>query len=147
MQNREVQKEYCIYIKNGLGSPYIISPYSSFSEALSALNIMVDYEEELNHFYYVDNDFFNNRYPASMYGKYFCIQERTVSKWSKYESFISNKNQKNKKDNIIFFKQKLKWKRCWNYKFINVLEMGRVLSSLFSVNTTLHKIKVLCKKR
>ena len=48
----------------------------------------------------------------------------------------------NKNDNIIFFKQKLKWKRYWKYKYTKVLEMGRVLNSLFSVNITLHKIKV-----
>ena len=115
MEKREVKKEYCIYIKNGLGKPYVVSPYSSFSEALVALNVMVDYEEELNHFYYVDNDFFNNRYPPNMYGKYFCIQERTVTKWSKYESIVANKKQKNSSDNILFFKKN------WFGGVVNVL--------------------------
>lgn len=41
-----------------------------------------------------------------MYGKYFCILERNVTEWEKYES-LSAKNSKDKNGKIIMFRQKI----------------------------------------
>ena len=41
-----------------------------------------------------------------MYRKYFCILERTVTEWEKYES-LSAKNSKDKNEKIIMFRQKI----------------------------------------
>ena len=43
-------------------------------------------------FYYVDNDFFNNKYPYTLNGDYYCIKQRQVSEWVSYSKFnIYNK--------------------------------------------------------
>ena len=75
MDKNKREKEFCIYIRNGRGSPYNISPYHNFEDALVALNNMVSLEIERGRFFYVDNDFYDNKYPPNMYGKYFCIGE------------------------------------------------------------------------
>ena len=44
-----------------------------------------------------------------MYGKYFCIMERNVTQWEKYESVSAkSKNLKNNQCKILMFRQKIK---------------------------------------
>jgi len=81
----------------GVGTPYTIGTYNSFGEAFIALNNMLGLEQERGRFYYVDNDFYNNKYPPNMYGKYFCIMERNVTE----------KDSKDKNNKIIMFRQKI----------------------------------------
>ena len=106
MDKEKLKKEFCIYIKNGRGTPYTIGTYNSFREAFIALNNMLGLEQERGRFYYVDNDFYNNKYPPNMYGKYFCIMERNVTEWITYESLVA-KDSKDKNNKIIMFRQKI----------------------------------------
>ena len=102
MDKNKREKEFCIYIRNGRGSPYNISPYHNFEDALVALNKMVSVEIERGRFFYVDNDFYNNQYPPNMYGKY-------LTQWKKYESVSAkSKNLKNNQCKILMFRQKIK---------------------------------------
>ena len=83
--------------------------YHNFEDALVALNNMVILEIERGRFFYVDNDFYDNKYPPNMYGKYFCIMERNVTQWEKYESVSAkSKNSKNNQCKILMFRQKIK---------------------------------------
>ena len=70
---------------------------------------MLGLEEERNRFYYVDNDFWDNKYPPNMYGKYFCIMERAVGEWKKNETQIASTKSKNNSKNgkIIMFRQRI----------------------------------------
>ena len=106
MDKEKLKKEFCIYIKNGRGTPYTIGTYNSFREAFIALNNMLGLEQERGRFYYVDNDFYNNKYPPNMYGKYFSILERNVTEWKTYES-LAEKDSKDKNNKIIMFRQKI----------------------------------------
>ena len=106
MDKEKLKKEFCIYIKNGRGSPYTIGTYNSFREAFIALNNMLGLEQERNRFYYVDNDFYDNKYPPNMFGKYFCIMERNVTEWIKHET-LASQSSKDKDNKIIMFRQKI----------------------------------------
>lgn len=96
-------KEYCIYnVWNG-GTPFVIDIFNNLTLAKIKLQEMVDLEEERNRPYYVDNDFFVNKYPPILKGKYFCIKEREVSDWKKLEE----NNQTLNYDNCVYFKDLL----------------------------------------
>jgi len=56
-------------------------------------------EEERKRPYFVDNDFFHNKYVMVGKLKYFCIKERDVSEWNTYSERESKKVNSNK---IIF---------------------------------------------
>lgn len=84
-------KEYCILIKNKNGFPYILDTFDNIDTAKLKLIDMISLEEERSRFYFVDNDFFNNKYPFNCNGKYFCIKEREISTWQNY-------TERNKKD-------------------------------------------------
>ena len=109
MEKENCKKEFCIYIKNGRGTPYIQASYRTFQDAFIALNNMIGLEEERNRFYYVDNDFFDNKYPPNMYGKYFSILERVVGEWKKYEHQNTSSKSKTKRENgkILMFRQRI----------------------------------------
>lgn len=77
-------KEYCIYVRNGSAKPYYLKSFESFLEASRALTEIITLEEERQRPYYVDNDFFDNKYNNISNLKYLCIKEREVSEWSKY---------------------------------------------------------------
>lgn len=89
-------KEYTIYIRNGFASPYITRIYKSFDEALKHLYTILSVEEDRSRPYYVDNNFFNNKYNQSEKIKYYCIKCRDVSDWEKYSenNFIKSKSKK-----------------------------------------------------
>ena len=65
---------------------------------------MIQLEEERHRTYYVDNDFFENKYSLGSQEKYFSIIERTVSVWEKYAEDKNNiKNKTSDKNKILAF--------------------------------------------
>lgn len=93
-------KEYCIYVKQGNARPYIVSSYKNLDSAKLALYNMIAFEEKYQRPYYVDNDFFENRYNHIARLRYFCIYEREVSEWTKSSE---NDRYKNKENKIVYF--------------------------------------------
>ena len=93
-------KEYCIYVCKGRCSPYIVSSYNSIYEAKEALYNMLDYYKTRKKLFFVDNDFYNNIFSNYVSGDYYCIKEREVTEWIKYEEYKSNQ----KCNKIINFK-------------------------------------------
>lgn len=92
-------KEYRVYRQNNGGTPFCLRTLQTLSEAKRYIYNCIANYEELHYFYYVDNDFFDNKYSIGLKGLfYFQIQERDVSAWS-----ITNE-KKDLKNNIIYFK-------------------------------------------
>ncbi len=86
--------EYSILIKNGNCQPYILQTYNNIESAKAALYNIVTLEEDRGRFFYVDNDFFYNKYPLGN-GKYICIKEREVSNWENYSEYKRKSKSKN----------------------------------------------------
>lgn len=94
-------KEYAILIKQGTGNSYILGTYPDISSAKRAIINLANYEEEKNKMYFVDNDFFDNKYSYIGNGlKYMCIKEREVTDWIKYNECNDDK----KFSNIFYLK-------------------------------------------
>lgn len=93
-------KEYGIYTICKSGTPYMIHIYNNITDTKLKLYDMISLEEERGRPYFVDNDFFNNKYAYCSDLKYFCIKEREVSEFKKYSEEKSNKKENNK---IIYF--------------------------------------------
>ena len=91
-------KEYCIYCRYNGGTPFILRTYNTFEAARIKLMEMIDLEEERNRPYFVENNFFKNKYNVNIRGKYFVIKEREVSGWIVCDENINMKN-----NNIIYF--------------------------------------------
>lgn len=94
-------KEYGIYIRCNGGTPYMIHIYDNLYSAKTKLYEMVNLEEERERPYFVDNDFFENKYNLAVKLKYFCIKEREVSEWIQYSKENEERQENN---NIIFLK-------------------------------------------
>lgn len=91
-------KEYCIYVRNGGGMPYILNTYKDLNSAKIKLYDMISLEIERNRPYFVDNDFYDNKYNISTKLKYFCIMQREITEWEKYSL-----EKTEIKNNIIYF--------------------------------------------
>ena len=91
-------KEYCIYVRNGGGMPYILNTYNDLNSAKIKLYDMISLEIERNRPYFVDNDFYDNKYNISTKLKYFCIMQREITEWEKYSL-----EKTEIKNNIIYF--------------------------------------------
>ena len=70
---------------------------------------MIQIEEDRGRPYFVDNDFFNNKYPCNVNLKYYCIKEREVSDFSVYSEEETISKEKNK---IIYFQNYKNNYRC-----------------------------------
>jgi len=92
-------KEFCIYIRQGSRTPYMINIYNNIDSAKQKLYEMIQLEEERQRPYFVDNDFYKNKYNTTIKLRYFCIKERDVSYWKKYSEEKSYKE----KSNILYF--------------------------------------------
>lgn len=93
-------KEYGIYIRCNGGTPYMIHFFNNILSAKQKLFEMIQVDENRGRPYFVDNDFFNNKYPCNYNIKYYCIKEREVSEFSVYSEEKYNSKEKNK---IIYF--------------------------------------------
>lgn len=106
MENNEFKKEYSILCIYNRGKPFILDTFDNIEAAKLKLYEMIQFEEERKRIYFVDNDFFNNKYQIGLQGsKYFCIQERSITKWKKYEIGKVNKKSNNQNGNILIFKR------------------------------------------
>ena len=74
--------------------------YNNIESAKLKLYQMTQLEEERQRPYFVDNDFFRNKYNMVGKLKYFCIKEREVSEWENYSEEKSKKEFDNK---ILYF--------------------------------------------
>lgn len=90
-------KEYGIYIRHGEGKPYMLQIFNDIDLAKIKLFDMISLEEQRNRPYFVDNDFYNNKYNISIKLKYFCIKEREVTEWEKY-----SEEKEIEQNNIIY---------------------------------------------
>jgi len=88
---------YCVY--NG-GKPFYLHTYDNINIAKIDLYNMIELEKKRNRPYYVDNDFFENEYSSNVLGKYFCIKQREVTEFIKYEEYKNSY----KNNNIVQFK-------------------------------------------
>ncbi len=61
---------------------------------------MIQLEEERQRPYFVDNDFYKNKYSMAGKLKYFCIKVREVTEWENY----TEEKVKNEDNKIIFIK-------------------------------------------
>lgn len=93
-------KEYGIYIRCNGGVPYMIHFYDNIFSAKQKLFDMIQLEEEHGRPYFVDNDFFNNKYNCNLDLKYYCIKERDVSEFTVYSE---EKEKSREEDKIIYF--------------------------------------------
>lgn len=93
-------KQYGIYIRCNGGVPYMIHFYDNICEAKIHLFDMISLEEKRDRPYFVDNDFFKNKYQNCLNLKYYCIKVREVSEFEIY----SEKNAiKEEKDKVLYF--------------------------------------------
>lgn len=89
-------KEYCIYIRHGNACPFRTSAYSTFDSAKQALLIMTEDFIERNKIFYIDNDFYENKFPLGVQGgTYYQIQEREVQNWEKFKDIYTNEVKHN----------------------------------------------------
>lgn len=94
-------KEYCIYnVWNG-GTPFITHDKTkSFSQIMNILENIIVWDESVNTKYYVENDFFDNKYPNIVKCKHYKILVREVSSWKEYtDDNLTTKN----KNNVFYF--------------------------------------------
>lgn len=80
----------CIYICRGNGSPYIVSSYNNIYFTKEVLYNMLSLYDVRKKLYFVDNDFFYNKYPEVYTCDYYCIKERNVSNWIDYKEINSS---------------------------------------------------------
>ena len=79
----------------------MIHIYNNIDSAKVQLFDLIQLEEIRQRPYFVDNDFFDNKYKMVGKFKYFCIKEREVAEWIKYTEEKEYFNQDSKK--ILYF--------------------------------------------
>ena len=82
LNDKHPQYEYCLYVRNGSACPYIMP--RTFTDEWEAKNYAYEIEKRHNRFnriFYIDNDFYNNRYSPNVEGIYYKFLRREVNDW------------------------------------------------------------------
>lgn len=85
-------KEYTIYARQGNAKPYTIGTYKTISSAKLKLYDIISLEIERKRPFFVDNDFFENKYTLGSELFYISILERDVKEWKRFSELDSTKN-------------------------------------------------------
>ena len=86
LNDKHPKYEYAIYIRHGLGMPFIIEkPHMTYYDICNYLNEEAKRHERYNRIYYIDNKFFKNHYEFSLNGTYYKILRRPVADWEEIE--------------------------------------------------------------
>lgn len=85
-------KEYTIYARQGNAKPYTIGTYKTISSAKLKLYDIISLEIERKRPFFVDNDFFENKYALGSELFYISILERDVKEWRRFSELDSAKN-------------------------------------------------------
>lgn len=94
-------KEYGIYRRNSGGKPFMIDIYKDNNSAKIRINELVAYWEDKGYQYYIDNDYYENKYPLMLNNCFYCsIKVREVSEWLNYSE---DKEDVKNNSKIIFF--------------------------------------------
>ena len=107
LNDKHSEYEYCLYTRVGSACPYITELHS-VSNLDDIMRRVEQIEKRHNHYaqiFYIDNDFYNNKYSFNQNGTYYKFLRRKVFDW---EEFDSNEDIYNDKqiyyDNIIYLK-------------------------------------------
>ena len=100
MENNEFKKEYSILCIYNRGKPFILDTFDNIEVAKLKLYDMIQLEEERKRVYFVDNDFFENKYNVAINLQYFCLKVRDVTEFKPYSE---EEEKNNKNDNNIIF--------------------------------------------
>lgn len=93
-------KEYGIYRRNNGGKPFMFDVCKDITSAKLKLLDLIAYWEERGYYYYIDNDYFKNKYPFMIDHCFYCsIKVREVTEW---ESYTEDKIETKNNSNIIF---------------------------------------------
>ena len=85
-------KEYTIYARQGNSKPYTIGTYKTIASAKLKLYDIISLEIERKRPFFVDNDFFENKYALGSELFYISILERDVKEWRKFSEIDLAKN-------------------------------------------------------
>lgn len=85
-------KEYTIYARQGNAKPYTIGTYKTIASAKLKLYDIISLEIERKRPFFVDNDFFENKYALGSELFYISILERDVKEWRRFSELDSAKN-------------------------------------------------------
>lgn len=80
----------------------MIHIYNNIDSAKAMLYQMIQLEEERRRPYFVDNDFYKNKYGLVSNVKYMRIKVREVSEWDTYSELEDNFDNNN--DNVLYLK-------------------------------------------
>lgn len=92
-------KEYTIYLRHGNAKPYTIGPYKTITSAKLKLYDIISLEIERKRPFFVDNDFFENKYILGSNLFYMAILERDVTSWQKFFEF---EDAKKDNENLLY---------------------------------------------
>lgn len=89
LNDRHDMFEYSIYTRVGTACPYISGKYNTLEQVMIRIG---EIERKHNHYgqlFYIDNDFYQNKYNINITGIYYKVLRRPVADW---EEFTTNEN-------------------------------------------------------
>lgn len=81
LNDKHPQYEYCLYVKNGNACPYIARTFTDMFAIYQFIDEIEKKHNRYNRVFYIDNEFYKNRYSLNIEGIYYKFLKRKVNDW------------------------------------------------------------------
>lgn len=81
LNDRHPDYQYAVYCKYQGGSPYIKTVLDNKEQLDQYIESIVNRHNQFHHIFYIDNDFYDNKYPKDLQGIYYKVLKRKVNDW------------------------------------------------------------------
>lgn len=89
LNDKHPKYEYALYCRVGQACPYIARIFDSINDVYRYVQ---EIEKKHNHYgqrFYIDNDFYNNRYDLNAGGTYYKFLRRPVFDWEEFNKEVA----------------------------------------------------------
>lgn len=81
LNDKHPQYEYCLYVRNCSACPYIARTFTDIYDVYRFVEEIEKKHNRYNRVFYIDNDFYQNKYSPNVEGIYYKFLKRRINDW------------------------------------------------------------------
>lgn len=84
LNDKHPEYEYVLYCRHSDAIPYISRTFDSFPDVLRYIEELEKRHNHYHQIFYIDNDFYENKYSININGTYYKFLRRPVADWEEF---------------------------------------------------------------
>ncbi len=91
LNDKHPKYEYTLYVRVGQAKPYLMRTFDSIEDVIRHTEALEKRHNHYRQIFYIDNDFYKNRYNENLNGTYYKYLRRPVFDWEEFNESEESK--------------------------------------------------------